>query len=266
MTGVSVLTLAKGRDDHLANLVEGLRRSARPPDELIVVDMNETAIAPIEADWPVHIHRLGGEALPLAAARNLAANAARRDALLFLDVDCIPARRLVGDMASALDAHDALVCAEVLYLGPGDARAEWREDELLTAGAAHAARPFPRHGLVREDNPGLFWSLAFGVRRDRFMALGGFDEAFTGYGAEDTDLGFRAHRSQAPLMLMAGPGAFHQHHPIEDPPTRHLADIVRNARVFRDRWGVWPMLGWLEDFERMGLIAMHDQTIEMLTR
>ena len=38
------------------------------------------------------------------------------------------------------------------------------------------------------------------------------------------------------------------------PPVEHVADIVRNARLFHDVWGTWPMQGWLDEFERRGLV------------
>jgi GT2 family glycosyltransferase len=208
LTGLSVLTLAKGRAGHLANLIEGLRRSDLPPDELVIVDMGGAPDELPETPFPVRRERIAGEGLPMAAARNRAASSARHDHLLFLDVDCIPAARLVAAMSETLGAHDALICPEVLYLGPEDARKVWREDDLIRRGAPHPVRPFPTSGLSTESNAGLFWSLAFGIRRNRFAALGGFDEAFTGYGAEDTDFGFRAKASGLPLLLMAGPGAF----------------------------------------------------------
>lgn len=261
MSGLSVLTLARGRSAHLDNLVEGLRRSATPPDELVIVDMNDAPLQLVSAPFKVRIERIDLAGLPLAAARNRAAALARNEALLFLDADCIPARGLVGDMTEALGCHDALVCAEVLYLGPGDARGSWQEDDLLAAGAGHPVRPFPASGLVRETNYGLFWSLAFGLRRRRFEALGGFDEAFVGYGGEDTDLGFTARAAETPLLFMAGPGAFHQHHPVSNPPLEHLDDILRNAAVFRAKWGIWPMEGWLRAFEEQGLIALDEVTI-----
>ena len=42
---------------------------------------------------------------------------------------------------------------------------------------------------------------------------------------------------------------------MSSPPVEHLDDILRNGRVFRDRWGSWPMRGWLEAFERRGLVS-----------
>ena len=53
--------------------------------------------------------------------------------------------------------------------------------------------------------------------------------------------------------------AFHQWHPVSRPPVEHVVDIVRNAEVFRRRWGTTPMLGWLRDFEERGLAAPDDQ-------
>lgn len=252
---LSVLTIVKNRSGHLAQLIEGLRRSAESPEELVIVDMgSEPAVVPPPAPFPIHVVPLDAKGLPLAAARNAAAGVAIGEQLLFLDVDCIPMRDLVGEVHRALRHHDALLCAQAFYLGAGEARDRWTEEDLILSAAQHPVRSFPAHGIREETNPGLFWSLVFGIRRARFAQIGGFDEAFTGYGAEDTDFGFRTQRAGIPILYMGGAGAFHQHHDVFDPPLQHLQDIVRNARVFFDRWGFWPMEGWLAEFSRIGLI------------
>lgn len=255
MTGVSVLTLARGRTAHLHQLVEGLKRCRPLPAELVLVDMNDAPPPIPGAPFPIRRIALRGERLPLATARNLAARSAGGDRLLFLDADCIPSRALLELIESALDKVDGLVCPQALYLGPEDARGAWTEAELVAAGRPHPARVFPDAGLLRETNYGLFWSLAFGVRRTTFDRIGGFDEAFTGYGGEDTDFGFRAKQLGVPLLFTGGDVVFHQHHPVNDPPVEHLGDIVRNAQVFRRKWGWWPMEGWLNAFEAEGQIA-----------
>lgn len=262
---VSVLTIVRNRAGHLAQLVEGLRRSAVQPRELIVVDMGSDPPVHVEGlPFPSHIIRLSGGGLPLAAARNAAARMATGETLLFLDVDCIAMRGLVGAMAEALDAEDALICAQVRYLGPDAARGDWQEADLLAHSCGHPARRFPAAGLRREENAGLFWSLVFGIRRRRYQILGGFDDAFVGYGAEDTDFGFRAREAGLALLFMAGPGAFHQHHDVIDPPLQHIGDIVRNARIFHGKWGRWPMEGWLGAFKRADLIAWNETSVELL--
>lgn len=264
---LSVLTLVKDRPGHLAQLLEGLRRSAILPDELVIVDMGSRMPVVVgEMPVPVQLLRIEGPGLPLAAARNAAARAATGRTFLFLDVDCIPMRNLAGAMTQLLESYDALVCAEVRYLGPNDARDKWTESELMAAGAGHLVRQFPAAGFREEENAGLFWSLAFGIRRSRFFSLGGFDEAFTGYGAEDTDFGFRAKDASLPLLFLGGVGAMHQHHDAFDPPLQHLEDIVRNAQVFYERWRVWPMEGWLAQFESAGYIRRDQHVVKFLRR
>lgn len=264
---ISVLTIVRNRPHHLDKLIEGLQRSTVAPVELVVIDMGSTPpVAVGDTKFPIHVHRLMAERLPLAAARNLAARHAVSQQLLFLDVDCIPMAELVERMAAALSEHSALICAEVLYLGPDDARGSWQEKDLKARAKPHPVRPFPAAGVRREENAGLFWSLAFGISRERFSALGGFDEAFTGYGAEDTDFGYRARQAGVPLLFMGGAGAFHQYHDSEDPPLRHFDDIVRNAQLFRDRWGFWPMDGWLRAFADRGLIDFGADRLTVISR
>lgn len=255
MTTLSALTLVRNRQEHLDRLVEGLTLSVSPPDELIVIDMSDTPVTLPSLDIPVCIERLAGDALPLAAARNLAAASSSGDVLLFLDVDCIVSSDVCGRMRALLAERDAVVCPEVLYLpagavGPGPLS----ETDLKAAGRAHPVRPFPQEGVSLERNPGLFWSLAFALRRSTFHRLGGFDETYVGYGAEDTDLGFRIARDGAPLLFVGGAPVFHQHHDGYDPPLQHFRALIANANRFHATWSIWPMDGWLAAMARLGLI------------
>ena len=262
---ISVLTLVKNRQDHLDNLVEGLRRSAVAPAKLVIVDMSDKPIPQPIARFPIELVRLKTKGLPLAQARNLAAASATTDALLFLDVDCIPGGDLVGAMAEAVRNRAALICAEIRYLAMGETLGKsWSEASLKKAGVPHPVRCFPPAGLVQEANAGLFWSLAFGVSRAAFERAGGFDENFTGYGAEDTDFAFRAKAAGLNLYFMGGVSAYHQHHPVYDPPLQHFADIVRNARLFHAKWGFWPMTGWLDAFASLGLLLRSEAELTVL--
>ena len=258
MSSISVVTLNKGREAHLARLIEGLvRGSAQAPGlaECIVVEMGREPAPLPETPFPLRRVALPSDGLPLAAARNAGRRAAGGDILVYLDVDCIPAAGLVAGLAAAAEGHDALVCGPIRYLPAGAVRDGWSEAELMRLGVLHPARPFPESGVELTKNPGLFWSLAFAVRAATWDRLGGFDEGFDGYGAEDTDLAFRAAERGVPVLLAGVPPAFHQHHLSCDPPLQHFADIVRNARRFRARHGLWPMDGWLDAFARLGLIG-----------
>ena len=83
--------------------------------------------------------------------------------------------------------------------------------------------------------------------------LGGFCEDYTGYGGEDTDFGQIARVVGVGLAWVGGAHAYHQHHPVQDPPVDHLDDILVNATLFHRRWGWWPMRGLLDAFAAQGL-------------
>ncbi len=263
---LSVLTLARGRRLHLQRLIEGLCRSDVLPDELLIVDMGGPPIELRNTQFPIRILSLIDDQLPLAQARNMAASQARHDILIFLDVDCIPMRSLLDAMRHAVENSNALVCAQIHYLNEAAIRDNWHEDALRQNSVTHPVRSFPAAGTRVETNPGLFWSLAFAVRAALFKDLRGFDPAFIGYGGEDTDFGFRAKAAGVDLLFLGGTGALHQFHMTCDPPLQHFVDIIRNAEIFHKKWNVWPMEGWLTDFERMGLIYFGNDKIIIARR
>lgn len=260
---LSVLTIVRNRSEHLKNLIKGVRRSRLQPCEIVVVDMSDPPID-LGEQPDLRIERLACEGLVLARARNRAATCARGEKLVFLDVDCIPMQDCLGLLDAALDAEDALLCAEVRYLGPGDCADDWTEAGLLANGRRHPARSFPDEGLQKVDDPGLFWSLGFAIRRETFFGMGGFDESFVGYGAEDTDFGFAADASGLPLLFLGGAIVCHQFHESYDPPVQHVVEIVANARRFHAKWGIWPMDGWLRKFRSLGLIEWSKDHIAMI--
>nr|WP_253945727.1 galactosyltransferase-related protein [Nocardioides sp. zg-DK7169] len=197
--------------------------------------------------------------LPLAAARNRgfeAAFAAGCDVVVGLDVDCLAGPGLVAGYADAVTTDpDRVWSGPVTYLsppGPGG----YPLDRLEELDDPHPARPAPAPGAVETGgDPDLFWSLSFALSAQAWERTGGFDEAYAGYGAEDTDFGRRVVRAGLDLAWVGAARAYHQHHPVSSPPIEHLDDILRNGRLYRARWGSWPMRGWLEEFERRGLVA-----------
>lgn len=261
---VSVITINKGRDTHLARLLEGLSRGQHP-DECVVVSIGDDPPMRDKTDFIRTVSFPNGD-LPLAAARNAGRVAASCDILIFLDVDCIPSNDLVLSLAAAARDHDGLICCEVLYLLQGAVTDGWTQAGLEAVGRLHPARSFPKSGVANEPNPGLFWSLAFAVRAATFDRLGGFDERFSGYGAEDTDLAFRAAAEGIPVLFTSQGRAFHQRHESFDPPLRHFIDIVRNANRFHARHGFWPMRDWLQRFVDQRLIAARNDVFEIIRR
>lgn len=250
----SVLTLVRGRADRLRNLMRGLARQTARPGELVIAWMQpEPAPDLPDPGCPVrHLH-VPGEPMPLAAARNRAAEAAASDLLIFLDVDCIPGRGLVAAYAEAAARTDGLFLGEVLYLPPGLAAGDGADLDRL--GRAHPARPpVPETGIRPEPDSGQLWGLSFALPARAWDAVGGMDEAYAGYGGEETDLAARLAAGGLPTYWVAGARAYHQHHPVHVPPLQHFAPILANAARFRARHGRWCMTYWLGQFRDAGLI------------
>ncbi|WP_243060655.1 glycosyltransferase family 2 protein [Nocardioides sp. SR21] len=262
MSGTAVVTIAHGRHQHLLAQHHSLARSSRRPDVYVLVAMGDRDLE----SWSV----VGGlvpvvtsidiapEGLPLAAARNLGmsvALAAGCDVLIGLDVDCLAGPGLVEAYAGAVRADpESVWSGPVTYLPP--APGGYPLDRLAELDDPHPGRPAPAPGeLLRGGDPALFWSLSFALSASAWAAAGGFDEAYVGYGAEDTDFGRRVVAAGLEHGWVGAARAYHQHHPTQDPPVSHLDDILRNGREFHRRWGEWPMGGWLTRFEELGLVV-----------
>ncbi|WP_155375793.1 glycosyltransferase family 2 protein [Catellatospora vulcania] len=101
------------------------------------------------------------------------------------------------------------------------------------------------------------WALAttanLSVRRAAVKEVGGFDESFTGWGLEDTDLSYRLHRAGVSFSVATTAVNYHQVHPLADPNPAVAQRIMRtqlmrnldhfcrrhqalDAYLFRRRW------------------------------
>lgn len=268
---VGLATIQRGRLEHLARQARGvLTDQSRLPDRYVVLSMDpapepaaqalKRAVGPLAAEIAlVHEPTAATERIPLARARNQAIRALGDvDLAILLDVDCIPGHDLVARYAAAHAADpttDRLLAGPVAYLPPGRPGGLRLRDADRTLAVPPAARPVPADDvLLPETRHELFWSLSFAIRPELHERIGGFDERYVGYGGEDTDYAFRARRVPAGLVWVGGAWAYHQHHPVSDPPREHLAAIVDNARRFHECWGCWPMEGWLRAFAADGEI------------
>ncbi|MDA0179846.1 galactosyltransferase-related protein [Solirubrobacter phytolaccae] len=253
----AVITLVAGRHEHL------VRQRAALSDGVhhVVVAMGDGEAARCRALLGEASDVIGVDAepdgLPLARARNAGAEhalAAGAELLVFLDVDCIPGAALLERYAAVADDDPALLCGPVSYLPPAPPGG-YPSTGLDALAKPHPARPVPpEDGVQRSGDHTLFWTLSFAVTAPTWRRIGGFCEAYVGYGGEDTDFGQLAARAGVDLVWVGGAWAYHQHHATQSPPVQHLADIVRNGALFHRRWGWWPMGGWLSAFAERGLV------------
>ena len=215
------------------------------------MDNQDGIVTPEGLNFSIHLLNKK-DSLPLAAARNRGMAAAKTNNLIFIDVDGIVSPTLFANMLVALTA-DNLIAAYPLYLPVLPDNGNYKE--LKPKAVPHPARQDipvgePVHHLQ-------FWSLIFAIQKQRFEKIGGFDESFEGYGAEDTDFAMMFHRAGIQQIFVED-YMLHQYHDKYDPPLNHFEAIIKNATRYREKWGVLPMQRWLKAFEAMGLIKIEE--------
>lgn len=191
-----------------------------------------------------------------AAARNLGAEAASGELLLFLDGDTLPSSSYLTTMVSTLrataDGRGALVLgrrrhADLAPLDDDAALAFLRADPApaqpgqITVRAAVRLLDDPRwllDGYARTDNLRaatdedfrLVISAVLGVDRQLWAATGGFDGTFVGYGGEDWDFGWRAWLAGAQWRYQPAAIAWHDG---PDAAGRGTAVAAKNVECLR---------------------------------
>jgi GT2 family glycosyltransferase len=257
---LSLVTLVRNRNALLRSFLEGVDAQDAPVEVVVVHAGGDEDPREVVSSFPglratVCGVEGAGERIPYSAARNTGAAAATGDNLAFCDADTIASPTFAGAIDRALTAHDALCTGEVRYLPPGDT-AGVDFDTLHSRSRAHPHRePVPASGVALGGRHELVWGLCMAMRHSTFDAVGGFDEGYRGYAGEDTDLGRALREAGVPVGLVAGAVLLHQHHDSYDPPVQQLRATVANAQRYRDKWGSWPMAGWLEGFAEMGLVS-----------
>ncbi|MDN3241500.1 glycosyltransferase family 2 protein [Glycomyces tritici] len=127
----------------------------------------------------------------------------------------------------------------IRLLEPGDLAAD---PEAALARVELGDEPDNYHAVVEEYGTSLDgfrfgWALAttanLGVSREAVAKAGGFDESFTGWGLEDTDLSYRLHRLGIRFSVRTEAVNHHQVHPLAD-PNPMVAQRVMRAQLMRN--------------------------------
>ena len=138
-----------------------------------------------------------------AAARNLGAQLARGDILLFTDADCAPARDWIERMCAAFDDKDTVGVkgAYVTYQPEIVARFVQLEYEAKYDRMA-------QHRFID-----FIDTYAAGYRRAVFLANAGFDPIFPNASVEDQEFSFRLARQGLKMVFMRDALVYHLAHP-----------------------------------------------------
>lgn len=196
-------------------------------------------------------------------ARNLAMRQVSGQVMVILDADMAIPPRLLERLGSGYFTQGREIC--VLGRAAG-------YDDMLTKSDLHAASTLPfghyrellseleQNGGVVEDlrddleDPPLPWTLVWGGLVALPAALAGqrgltFDEGFTGWGAEDQELGYRIQAAGIPIELAKDIYGLHLPHERDIAFQEKFSKV--NQRYFLTKWpslGVesWQRFSWHE--------------------
>jgi len=263
---VSVLVTTFRRPRHLALVLESiaLQRLRGTTLEVIVSDDGSGDDTPnvvrafaTSSGVTVRYASQPHDGFRLARTRNAAARLARGDYLLFLDGDCIIPRHHVAAHVARRRRGTALLgyCAR---LSEAASRPLLPENLAVTdlgrlvTAAEHRAlvrrhRKAWWHAAFRHPTKPRLAGGDFGVWRDDFLAVNGFDERFVGWGQEDDDLGLRLRGLGVRLAsVLDRTRSLHVWHETDPTATRRWRDganvprLERRGRLTVCRAGVMP--------------------------
>lgn len=177
----------------------------------------------------------------VAAARNAGARLASAPLLAFLDSGTLAGPDFLPGHLRAHEADEHRIVLGYTYgyrpfdptpglaeaiatSSPAEVHARYRDDPSFQDGR-HEELAKVDYDFDRLALPWLFlWSMNFSVRTPDFWDAGGFDEAFTGWGTEDLELGFRMVRRGAVIRMS------HEAWAIEPPHERDLAANMASGK------------------------------------
>jgi len=219
---VSVIIPVLNGGPLLAECIQAVRRSSYPVWEIIVVDDGSNdGSADLARRLGCKVFETSGRTGP-AAARNLGASRATADVLFFIDADVVVRPGVIERIVAGLE--DPSVHGVLGVQDPdmrfSDACSRYKNLWMYHTYAARSGGDVP-----------LFYTTAAAIRREAFVAAGGFDVNYAGPNIEDTDFGQKL--ASRGYRIVVDPSARVEHVKGYRLKTLLLADWARSVALVR---------------------------------
>ena len=237
---VSIIIVTYGTGPIVVEALDAVERCTQIPHEVIVVDClppdGVERTSRLLTDRPTIRLIEPDENLGFSGGNNLGAHHATGDLLCFLNPDVIVGPGWLEPLSAALGDQAVGIAAPVLVNRDGSLQ---EAGQLVYEDGCTAAVGGP------EVMPGD-WSNAFShdvdyasaacwvVRRDEFLALGGFDERYRPAYFEDVDYALRVEQAGQRTRLVVDVPVVHEHG--SGASSEAVAIAERSRDTFRSRW------------------------------
>ncbi|MGF1484672.1 MAG: glycosyltransferase [Opitutales bacterium] len=226
-SSLSVIVKTFDEPDSLRRVLESLLGAPQAPKEVLIADdgsgpatADVIQAARTQGNLPLHHLWQENRGFRPAPILNRAIAQASGDYCVFLDGDCVPAKSFVADHA-ALAETDCFVQARRAFVKepavPSFLRGERGFAALALRGQASGvlkALRTPRPVVRRNTEMYGVLGCNVGVWRKDLLAINGFDEAYEGWGREDSDLALRLYHLGRVRKFVHGRAlVYHLNHP-----------------------------------------------------
>jgi len=243
---ISLIITTYDRPDALSKVFDGLKRQTQPPGEIIIADDGSGApTQELIAKWaskmpaPLRHIRQENEGYRRTIILNQCLAAARGSYFVILDGDCVPHAKFIVDHAG-LAEKGCWVQGRRCYVRQSKVRffaidstpvLRWMAQGKITGWPKGVRLPVP---IIRRDTAqrGIL-GCNMGFWRDDAMAVNGFDEEYTGWGGEDSDIGTRFYHLGLKRKFVYGRAIlYHLNHPWVD--RKRPEDVQRRLQATID--------------------------------
>jgi glycosyltransferase involved in cell wall biosynthesis len=190
---VSLVIPVRDGGPNLRRCLEAIRACDPPPWEVIVVDDGSTDdSARVTLAWGAQMLSTPKPGSGPALARNIGVDAARGEIVLFVDADVALHADAVGRVSHNFDADPGLAACFGSYDdSPASANFLSQYKNLLHHYVHQSARA----------DAATFWAGCGAIRREVFLAAGGFSAHYRRPAIEDIELGYRLKAAGCKLHL-----------------------------------------------------------------
>jgi glycosyltransferase involved in cell wall biosynthesis len=183
-TSISVIVPVYNGEKFLAKCLDALRASSYQSFELIVVDDGSTdTSAEIATEKGARVIQTHRRQSGPAVARNLGVEEARGDIVLFVDADVVVRPNTLAQVADDFINHPEIAALFGSY-----------DDEPAEKNFLSQYRNLLHHFVHQQANSqaATFWAGCGAIRREAFLAVGGFDGVqYPQPSIEDIEIGYR---------------------------------------------------------------------------
>lgn len=218
-----IVCMAPGHEDNLAQCLSVLTKQTLPHWEVIVVDDGSSAGITICQNWQNRL-RLGyhwreNDCCP-SRSRNIGVHHARSRNLVFIDADVLLNPFALQHYLAYLSqpgeqiyygyyGREPLVSRSLWF---GESSVHWWDERYQFCDNG---QPMLKAEVFYQPYH-YGWSGNFGIHKDTFLQLKGFNESFMGWGREDNEFAIRATQAGIPLHFTLDPWGEHLCHSIDD--------------------------------------------------